>query len=277
MRWGYIWATVLLLGLSAPLQAAQRKMTYEEYRAELEQALKRESEAKAAIAKLEKEIKALKEELRRLERRIAAVKKEIYSLIGTDEQGVRAFQAQVEEIGKEVDALKGLSPDDLFWKKKELKKIKKRLEELRGSRIAALPEIDERLTALEGALAQIWAKVPELPSPGHYTVLKGDCLWNIAKKKEVYGDPYMWPRIYLANDQITNPDLIYPGWELIIPRGVKENQHLVVFGEWLSKIAGYEEVYGDPSKWPKIYEANRDQILDPNLIYPAQVLEIPRD
>jgi len=275
-RWGYL-LVIVLLGSSVPLWAAQEKMSYEQYRAELEQALKREAEARTAIAKLEEEIEALKAELKELEDRIAAVQEEIYALIGADVEGVKAFEAQVEEVEGEVRALKGLSPDELFWKKKELRELKKRLEELKQSRIAALPEVEEQLTAVEGALAQIWAQVPELPSPGRYTVLKGDCLWNIAKKEEVYNDPYMWPRIYLANDQITNADLIYPGWELIIPRGVKDNQHLVVFGEWLSKIAGYAEVYGDPSQWPKIYEANRDQILDPNLLYPAQVLEIPKD
>jgi len=45
-----------------------------------------------------------------------------------------------------------------------------------------------------------------------------DCLWNIAKKRRIYGDPWKWKRIYEANrDKITNPDLIYPGQKLIIP------------------------------------------------------------
>lgn len=30
-----------------------------------------------------------------------------------------------------------------------------------------------------------------------------------------------------------------------------------------------------PFKWPKIYDANKNQIKDPNLIYPKQVLRIP--
>ena len=45
-----------------------------------------------------------------------------------------------------------------------------------------------------------------------------DCLWNIAKKKRFYGDPWKWKRIYRANrDKIEDPDLIYPGQRLIIP------------------------------------------------------------
>lgn len=49
--------------------------------------------------------------------------------------------------------------------------------------------------------------------------------------------------------------------------------YIVVSGDSLSKIAKRE--YGDASKWPKIYEANRHLIKDPNLIYPGQELRIP--
>jgi len=45
-----------------------------------------------------------------------------------------------------------------------------------------------------------------------------DCLWNIAKKRRFYGDPWKWKRIYRANlDKIKDPDLIYPGQRLSIP------------------------------------------------------------
>ena len=52
-----------------------------------------------------------------------------------------------------------------------------------------------------------------------YTVKKGDTLWWIAKYKDVYNDPFLWPIIYEANkDIIKNPKLLYPGQELGIPR-----------------------------------------------------------
>jgi len=44
-------------------------------------------------------------------------------------------------------------------------------------------------------------------------------------------------------------------------------------GDNLSKIAKHE--YGDANKWKKIFEANRDAIKDPDLIYPGQELKIP--
>lgn len=50
-------------------------------------------------------------------------------------------------------------------------------------------------------------------------------------------------------------------------------QETVVPGDTLSGIA--ERVYGDASLWPRIFEANRHQIHDPDLIFPDQVLRIP--
>ena len=49
--------------------------------------------------------------------------------------------------------------------------------------------------------------------------------------------------------------------------------YVVVKGDTLSGIAKRE--YGNASKWPTIYEANKDVIKDPDLIYPGQQLRIP--
>lgn len=57
----------------------------------------------------------------------------------------------------------------------------------------------------------------------------------------------------------------------------KPATHVVKKGECLWYIAGYEEIYGNPLKWPLIYKANKDKIKDPDLIYPGQALAIPRD
>lgn len=45
-----------------------------------------------------------------------------------------------------------------------------------------------------------------------------DCLWRIAEYDYIYGNPYLWPRIWRRNRKlIQHPDLIYPGWKLVIP------------------------------------------------------------
>lgn len=49
--------------------------------------------------------------------------------------------------------------------------------------------------------------------------------------------------------------------------------HVVQKGDTLSKIA--RDYYGDPMLYPKIFEANRDILSDPNRIKPGQRLRIP--
>jgi nucleoid-associated protein YgaU len=49
--------------------------------------------------------------------------------------------------------------------------------------------------------------------------------------------------------------------------------YTVVKGDSLSKIA--KRFYGDAQKWRTIYEANKDSIKNPDLIYPGQTFRIP--
>lgn len=49
--------------------------------------------------------------------------------------------------------------------------------------------------------------------------------------------------------------------------------HEVVAGDTLSKLA--KRFYGDAGQYAKIFEANRDQLKDPNVIKPGQKLKIP--
>jgi LysM repeat protein len=58
---------------------------------------------------------------------------------------------------------------------------------------------------------------PAVSDMSTYTVVRGDNLWDISGKSEVYGNPYQWPLIYKANSgQIEDADLIQPGQVLDI-------------------------------------------------------------
>ncbi len=55
--------------------------------------------------------------------------------------------------------------------------------------------------------------------------------------------------------------------------GAKGRTYTVKSGDTLSKIA--KEFYGDANKYMDIFNANKDQLSDPNKIKPGQELNIP--
>ena len=59
----------------------------------------------------------------------------------------------------------------------------------------------------------------------------------------------------------------------VVDESAQAKMYTVVSGDSLSKIA--KEFYGDGSKYPVIFEANKPMLKDPDLIYPGQVLRIP--
>lgn len=72
-----------------------------------------------------------------------------------------------------------------------------------------------------------------------YQVVRGDNLWNIAGKSQIYSDSYQWPLIYKANrDQIKDADLITSGQVLNIDRNASAAdvaaavQHAKTRGAW---------------------------------------------
>lgn len=49
--------------------------------------------------------------------------------------------------------------------------------------------------------------------------------------------------------------------------------YTIVRGDSLSKIA--KKFYGNANKWPALFEANREVIENPDLIYPGQQIRVP--
>lgn len=58
------------------------------------------------------------------------------------------------------------------------------------------------------------------------------------------------------------------------PPKEKEEIYTVQKGDSLSKIA--KEYFGDVNQWHKIFDANKNQISDPNKIHVGQKLIIPK-
>lgn len=261
----------------ATASIAQEKMTMEEYQAQLQEWQKREADAKAEIARLDQEIADLKRQIADTEQETASVWNEIYAMVGTDKAGVDAYRNQLNQLNSQVDGLMALSPEELFKRRSELDDLEARLNEMKQSKIYALTEMQDLVASIEGKITQLRNRMPKAIYD-EYTVMRGDYLWKIAGKPDIYADPYQWVRIYSYNrEQIKDPDLIYPNQVFKIQREVGPDEYLVQRGDFLYKIAGKPNVFGDPTAWTRLYEANKDIVgTDPSLIYPWQVLRIPR-
>ncbi|MBN2621144.1 LysM peptidoglycan-binding domain-containing protein [candidate division WOR-3 bacterium] len=139
--------------------------------------------------------------------------------------------------------------------------------------------LKSEVTALQGRRDDLAGKLAGLKEEwkmcqyGRYKVIEGDWLSKIASMRKVYHNGSKWPMIYEANkDKIKNPNLIYPGWVLLVPT---LDQYEVVSGDALYLIASYLSIYSSARRWPEIYEANKEHIKDPDLIYPKQVFTVP--
>ncbi len=74
-------------------------------------------------------------------------------------------------------------------------------------------------TATPKPTAQPSPTMQATPAPitgDKYTVKEGDTLWDIALRARA--DGYRWVDIYHANKEITNPDLIFVGQVIVIPK-----------------------------------------------------------
>lgn len=121
--------------------------------------------------------------------------------------------------------------------------------------------------------------------PKMYTVKEGEDLWHIAQS--LYGSGYNW--VDLADEnKLTDPNVISVGAKLTVPNvkakeptsdealespsSIKGTSYTVVLGDNLWDIA--TRAYGDGFKWTEVSKANN--LSDPNLIHPGNVLKLPR-
>ena len=129
-------------------------------------------------------------------------------------------------------------------------------------------------------------KLEETKLPKDHTVKEGENLWVISET--YYKTGYNWVDISEENN-LSNPDLIYPDQKLIIPDvkprmpegeitataasdiRPKHTTYTVVTGDTLWDIS-YKE-YENHGKWPDIATANK--IPNPDLIYPDTILQMP--
>lgn len=189
---------------------------------------------------------------------------------------VKIYASLVDTLKADVSLAKEMAASAKIESDQARKEIEELSAQNKKDRELLMQRVNEILVRAKEVEEKLKPEVVKLKPPKNiYKVRRGDSLWRISKSRNIYNDPYQWEKIFKANqDKIENPNLIYPGQELVIP---PKKSHLVLKGENLWTIANYESVYNTPYEWRRIYQANRDKLTDPNRVYPGQKLIIPQD
>jgi nucleoid-associated protein YgaU len=248
--WGAI--VFFYLAISMPPSAANADMSYEQYEKELSSSQQREKSSKEQIAVEQGHIENLKNRIAELEQKAGAVKTEEYSLLGISGSDVRSAEAEAASISQQLETLSAAAAEELRKRQKEIDAVQQRIASLEKAPVSLVWKIRDLIPPLDQLAAQIKARVAEEPAAAAQPVPK-------------------------APAAVTSYTV----------RNIEGNH------ESLFKIAARDSVYGDPKKWILLYRSNQAAIDkqyqkylkdNPNkknvrpedLIFPGQVLEVPR-
>ncbi len=196
-----ILALVLLFSVAILAQEEEKEMTTDEWNAEMSRLHEQDSTLTEQNAAMQADIDKMKStQIQSFD----DCMNELYAMVGATKSDVDNFRQAVAELSGKIDRKEGPKADR-----------QKDLNALKTNKISALPEFFDKVQNQMQSALDAWV---EAPTEQNYTVVKGDYLWKIAKKKEFYGNGFAWPNIYKANkDKIKNPDLIYPKQDFTIP------------------------------------------------------------
>ncbi len=195
--------TLLFFFVNFSFAQEEEKMTKEEWQTEMDRLQTQKQSLTSEISTLKTDVDNLNNNLNSIQSYEDCMD-ELYTMVNANKSQVDQYRQAVNELQGKISRKEGSKEDR-----------QKDLDALKQNKISTLPESYEKVHNQLQSSLDSWI---EEPKEVLYTVVKGDCLWNIAKKKEFYSNGFAWPKIYQANrDQIKNPDLIYPQQEFKIP------------------------------------------------------------
>ena len=225
MKKNYFYLIVVLFTLALLLNisqlVAQDKMSKEEWQAQMTSLKTKQADLQSQLTKLTADVDEMKAKSTKLDADLASCEDALYAMLGVTRADVAAFDKELTQIENRVAELQRMSDAELVNYKDELSKIDARLKEMAQSKICLIPRFGDRVKALQD---KVTALMNSIQKEKTYTVgtwsKNHDCLWNIAKKKDIYANAWMWPKIWQGNrNMIKDPDVIKPKWVLKIPEG----------------------------------------------------------
>src|SRR3989339_322793 len=206
------------------------------------------------LKNLDADIEFLKKEMDDTKKQLADCNDAIYKMLGLTPADVEAFKQQLGQLEGQVRDMKRLNDDMLAGKTDEIKALENELNLLRGNKASLIPEHYNKIVSLAREIRGLYReKKIKSYTVGTWAKDK-DCLWNIAGKIDIYGDPFLWPKIWQFNtDEIRNPDIIFPGQVLQLPpAGPKTSDEMKAERKyWRMKRAAMEEQQPEAVKKPE--------------------------
>ena len=187
----------------------------------------------------------------------------VASFAQEEEMTEEEWQAEMTRLGEqkssltnEIDALKS-DIDNLNAQKSSIQPYDECIDELYSSVGATRNDVAN----FRGAVNELDGKIRRKEGPKKDRQADLDAL----KRNKMSALPEFYSKVHVQMQKaldawVEKPDVI---------------SYRVVRGDHLWGIAKKKEHYGNGFAWPIIYKANRDQIKDPDLIYPDQVFKIP--
>ena len=211
---------MLAVLLCVGVVAAQEKMTKEQWQQEMNKYTGMVSDLKAKVKTLSDQVTSLQSQSSTLDADYEKCMDELYALVGSDKDKAAAYRAEIEAAENSANDLMRLSDADLMARSSEVSDLAAKVKGLWENKLSLIPEFWDKLTALNEKVKSLQATIAG--SGKTYTVgtwkRDRDCLWNISKKKDIYNNAWMWPKIWQGNrDQIKDPDIIHTGQKLKIP------------------------------------------------------------
>jgi len=212
--------TGLLFIASVSMFAQDDRMTEEQAVQKIKQLEQRSSELKRQQSTFDAQLQEKEALMKTKQADYEKCVDELYALVGATRADVEAYDARLKRLENKISELLRLSPMDLLARKGEVDEAEAEYKSLAGNKISILPAFYDRVQRAGeniNILRDTLSKAEKTYVVGTWAKDR-DCLWNIAKKPDIYGDAFRWPKIWQKNrDQIKNPDLIYPGQVLKIP------------------------------------------------------------
>jgi nucleoid-associated protein YgaU len=214
-----LWSALLLVvALSAAAMA--QEMNKEQWQEEMNRLTQQVNDLKARAADATKQVGDMQAQSTKLDADIQKCMDELYALVGSNAAEADAYRQQITDAENDANELLRLSDADLLARGGDVDALDARVKKLWENKLSLIPEFWDRLTALNEKVASL--KNTIAGSGKVYTVgtwsRNRDCLWNISKKKDIYNNAWLWPKIWQGNrDQIRDPDIINPGQKLKIP------------------------------------------------------------